>query len=281
MKKDYEQLIDDLVRNLKEEESIIKTLMGKNKEIASCNFVARTSGVVSGVKMCQLVFRKLSSKIDFAILKSDGSYVNRGDVICAMTGPIDEMLRGESLALSFLRYMSGIASIVNKYKQEFVGLTAELVYSGSVSPGLEEFATKAFIDGGGVVNDESTRKYALISRNAIARFDSINQVIDKLKETEKGYKTIVEVWNKDEFEEAIISNASIIRICSNKDEFIAYCANNNTTRKHLELYGDIDLKRVRGYVKLGYDSFYIPQLTDSSKTLPIDMCFYKRLKNIK
>ena len=54
------------------------------------------------------------------ILKEDGTYVNRGDVICVISGPINEILRVSDLALNFVRYMSGIASAVAKYHARII-----------------------------------------------------------------------------------------------------------------------------------------------------------------
>ena len=42
------------------------------------------NGVVSGVNVAQYIFKRSSSKIGFKILKNDGEYVNRGDVICVI-----------------------------------------------------------------------------------------------------------------------------------------------------------------------------------------------------
>ena len=84
MKKTIEQYVDELINNIKEEENPIKLMLKKETEDVSCNFIARTTGVVSGVRVAQYIFKRSSNKIGFKIIKDDASYVNRGDVICSI-----------------------------------------------------------------------------------------------------------------------------------------------------------------------------------------------------
>lgn len=277
MKKLIEEFIEDLVAEIKEEPNPAYDLLKKNNEIGSCNFIARTTGVVSGVKIAQMVYKKINSKIQFTILKDDGEYVNRGDVICVISGPVIDIFKGEKLALNFVRYMSGIATIVNKYKLELNGLNTEIVYSGYAAPGLDLFAEKAFVDGGGILKEDLKGNY-LLTQNIITRFESTQDAISKIKYVNHNIKPIIEVSDTYEFEEAYLTNALAIRVVSNKENIINNCSIINQNKKTLELQAEIELKKIRSIAKMGYKYIIIPSLTDSSKCLPIDLCFYKRIK---
>lgn len=280
MNKTIEQYLDEFILNIKEENTPIKQILKKETEDVTCNFISRTTGVISGVKVAQYIFKKTSNKIGFKILKEDGSFVNRGDVICVMSGPINEILKAESLALNFVRYMSGIATIVAKYKTEISDLDVELLYSGHAAPGLESFAELAFIDGGGLIQEEN-KNYCVLTSNTIARFESIDESIRLLKSIDKSIKPIVEVNDQAEFEEALFSTAPVIRLTSNKETIINNCSIINNDRKILELQSEIELRHVRYIAKLGYKYIIIPSLSDAAKSLPIDLSFYKRYKKIK
>ena len=54
-----EKYILELVKNLKDEPNPAFEIFKKNGEVASCNFIARTTGVVSGVDVVQLFYKKL------------------------------------------------------------------------------------------------------------------------------------------------------------------------------------------------------------------------------
>lgn len=280
MKKTLEQYIDELISNIKEEENPIKEVFKKNTDVTSCNFISRTTGVVSGINIAQYIFKKSNSKIGFRILKEDGTYVNRGDVICVISGPMNEILRVVDLALNFVRYMSGIASAVAKFNLELANLETKLLYSGHSAPGLDDFARLAFTHGGGVLYEEN-KNYCVLSSNTIARFESIDDAIKAVKEVDKSIKPIVEVNDQIEFEEALFSSASVIRLTCSKEQVIKNCSIINNDKKILELQSEIELKHLRLTAKLGYKYIIIPSLSDSSKALPIDLSFYKRFKKVK
>lgn len=280
MKKTIEQYLDELILNIKEDNSPINTIFKKNNDVASCNFIARSTGVVSGVNVAQYIFKKSNNKIGFKILKDDGDFVNRGDVICVISGSINEILKAEQLALNFVRYMSGIASSVAKFKLELANLDTELLYSGHSAPGLEDFAAMAFVHGGGILHEEN-KNYCVITSNTIARFESIDDAIKAVKEVDKSIKPIVEVNDQVEFEDALFSTAPIIRLNTNKEQVIKNCSIINNDKKILELQSEVELKRLRLTAKLGYKYIVIPSLSDAAKSLPIDLSFYKRFKKVK
>lgn len=280
MKKTIEQYLDELILNIKEDNNPIKEVFKKNTEVASCNFIARSTGVVSGVNVAQYIFKRSSSKIGFKILKNDGEYVNRGDVICVISGPINDILKVEKLALNFVRYMSGIASAVAKFNLELTNLDCNLLFSGHSAPGLEDFAQIAFVNGGGILYEEN-KNYCVLTSNTIARFESIDEAIKAVKEIDKTIKPIVEVNDQVEFEEALFSNANIIRLNTSKEQVINNCSIINNNKKVLELQAEIELKRLRMTAKLGYKYIIIPSLSDAAKSLPVDLSFYKRFKKVK
>lgn len=280
MRKQIEQYIEELVLEIKEDDSPVYEIFSKNTDVVSCNFVARTTGVVSGTKIAQMVYKKINPKISFKILKEDGSFVNRGDVICVMSGLMNDLYKGEALALNFVRYMSGIASSVAKYNQELHDLDTVLLYSGFAAPGLEEFAQIAFVDGGGSLREDN-KNYCVLNSNTIARFESIDDAVHKLRVIDRSLKPIIEVNDQLEFEDALFSSAPVIRVTSNKEQFINNCTIINDGKKILELCSEVDLKKVRSIAKSGYKYIIIPSLSDGSKSLPIEMCVYKRFKRIK
>lgn len=279
MDKLIENYINELVDNIKTKPSASMEIFKKENEVATCNFIARSTGVVSGTEIVQMFYKKLNSKMQVKILKEDGKYVNRGDVICVLSGPIYEILRGEQLAINIIRYMSGIASAVAKYKIELATLNTELLYSGHAVPGLENLAEIAFVDGGGVVHEDN-KNACLLTSNVLARFETINDAIAALKEYDKALKPIVEVNDEIEFENALNSSASIIRVNTLKEQIIKNCASLND-RKILELQSEIELRHVRAIAKLGYKYIIIPSLSDAAKSLPIELSFYKRYKKLK
>ena len=276
MKRTIDEIIDNLISETKTNDRITSKLFDKNNEIASSNFISRQSGVVSGIRIAQSIYRKLSNKVTFQILKDEGSYVNRGDVLAVITGPVSEILKGEIISLNFVRYLSGVSSITNKYLLELNGLKCDLVYSNHTSPIYQDLIKKAFIDGGGKIYAE--KKYYNVSRNLSTRFNNYQEVVDKIRKIDNEITIICEVDDAVSFKEAKEANPDIIRICTTKENILKECL--QIGYKNVEAYGDFDLKKVRSIAKLGLKALVIPSLTAENNNLNIDLCFYKRLKNI-
>lgn len=273
MAKSFDFIIDEVLERNFESDSIAYSIIEDINELASCNYVARTSGVVSGLEVAQSIYKKINPKISFKILKSSGSYINRGDVLAVISGPIASIIKGEKVALNFVRYMSAIASKTNKYLLELTDTDTSLVYSDYSNPLLMELSKQAFIDGGGYMPET---KYNVITSNILTRFESIDQAIAKLKMIEKSSKVCVEVENVEDFEQAFLSSAQVIRLSTNKFDIMDECASINNGKKILEIVADVDVKKVRSIAKLGFRRIIIPSITDDSSSLPISLCFYKR-----
>ena len=97
-----------------------QALIDKNL-ILSGNFISKNSGVLSGISVVQQVFKKASNKLEFNIIRKDGSFINKGDVVAYVKGPVRDILKAVQTAINFLERLSGVASITNKYVQELKG----------------------------------------------------------------------------------------------------------------------------------------------------------------
>jgi nicotinate-nucleotide pyrophosphorylase (carboxylating) len=213
-------------------------------------------------------------------LKNNGEFVNRGDVIAVINGPLDDILTCERLSLSYLRYMSGISTLVSKYLLEIPDLETELVYSGYATPCLDECSKQAFCDGGGVIS-EGISNLILISKNFSDHFDSFDAAIDAARKNYPAAKFNIEVTTIEEALEAMQTDCKVIRVSALKLEIFSQIAEINKGRKILEAFVEIDSKKIRYLARLGYQYVLIPSITDGAKSLSIEMCFYKRLKKLR
>src|SRR4030042_1515130 len=75
-------------------------------------------GVVAGLDITCLVFKKLDSEICFQPKIKDGKKILPGEILTEITGPAWTILQGERVALNFLQRMSGIATFTSKFCQE-------------------------------------------------------------------------------------------------------------------------------------------------------------------
>ena len=190
-------------------------------KIQNANFIARATGVVSGIEVVQSVFKLINKKIEFIPSKKDGSFVNRGDVIAYVKGPVIDILRAERVALNFLQRLSGVATLVSKYVIELKGTNCKIIDTRDTMPLFRNLERQAFVHGGGENSQFSLDDRISITGNHIAHISSIKEAVQLARKNSSRSTIIeVEVENKDEFIDALNSSCNIIILDSMSNELM-------------------------------------------------------------
>lgn len=266
-----EALIEDGVDN----DITTLNLVSKDKMLTG-SFIVKATGVVSGIDVAKEVFKQINPRIKMEILKANGTFVNRGDVIATIEGPMRDILRGERVALNFLQRMSGIAATTAKFVQELAGTNCKILDTRKTAPLLRVFERQAVRDGGGENHRFNLSDRVLIKDNHIAASGSIQDAVSILrKAVGRGMIIEVEVETLDEFIEALNTSADVIMLDNMSNEVMKKCVELNEGKKKLEASGNMELKKVRSVALLGVDYISVGSLTHSYKALDISLKFRK------
>lgn len=266
-----EALIEDGVDN----DITTLNLVSKDKMLTG-SFIVKATGVVSGIDVAKEVFKQINPRIKMEILKANGTFVNRGDVIATIEGPMRDILRGERVALNFLQRMSGIAATTAKFIQELAGTNCKILDTRKTAPLLRVFERQAVRDGGGENHRFNLSDRVLIKDNHIAASGSIQDAVSILrKAVGRGMIIEVEVETLDEFMEALNTSADVIMLDNMSNEVMKKCVELNEGKKKLEASGNMELKKVRSVALLGVDYISVGSLTHSYKALDISLKFRK------
>ena len=266
-----EALIEDGVDN----DITTLNLVSKDKMLTG-SFIVKATGVVSGIDVAKEVFKQINPHIKMEILKANGTFVNRGDVIATIEGPMRDILRGERVALNFLQRMSGIAATTAKFVQELAGTNCKILDTRKTAPLLRIFERQAVRDGGGENHRFNLSDRVLIKDNHIAASGSIKDAVSILrKAVGRGMIIEVEVETLDEFMEALNTSADVIMLDNMRNEDMKKCIELNEGKKKLEASGNMELKKVRSVALLGVDYISVGSLTHSYKALDISLKFRK------
>lgn len=266
-----EALIEDGVDN----DITTLNLVSKDKMLTG-SFIVKATGVVSGIDVAKEVFKQINPRIKMEILKANGTFVNRGDVIATIEGPMRDILRGERVALNFLQRMSGIAATTAKFVQELAGTNCKILDTRKTAPLLRVFERQAVRDGGGENHRFNLSDRVLIKDNHIAASGSIQDAVSILrKAVGRGMIIEVEVETLDEFMEALNTSADVIMLDNMSNEVMKKCVELNEGKKKLGASGNMELKKVRSVALLGVDYISVGSLTHSYKALDISLKFRK------
>lgn len=259
---------------------IHKNLLGK------AEIVAKTKGVLAGIKIAEKVFKKKDPNLFFIPLKKDGENFKPNDKIAIIEGRVKSILKCERTALNFLQKLSGIATLTQSFVSKMKGKKIKILDTRKTTPGfriLEKYAVKA---GGGENHRMGLYDMILIKENHIKAAGDISSAIQKAKKTlenkdfvkkfskKKKIKIEVETKNLNEVKDALGFKIDMIMLDNMPIQMIKKASQIIRSSKKnikIEVSGNIDLKNLRDYSKLDIDYISIGAITHSSKAIDLSL----------
>jgi len=238
--------------------------------------IARDKGIVCGLPIVTEIFKTLDQKTSVLCKAREGSLVKHDQVVCAIKGDANKILKAERTALNFLSRLSGIATMTKNYTDKIKPHKTKIMDTRKTTPGLREFEKYAVKTGGGYNHRMGLYDQVLIKDNHLAAIGdrkNINRIVALIrKKVKKHIKVEVEVQNLKEFKETLPARPDIIMLDNMKNPDIKKAVKIRGKRKiMLEASGGVNLETVRSIAKTGVDMISIGGLTHSVKSLDFSL----------
>ena len=199
-------------------EDITTNSILKDNILGRGSLIAKEDGILAGIEIFKRVFKLLDKNIEFKVNFKDGDKLQKGQIICEITGDLRVILSGERVALNYLQHMSGVATYTNDVVQLLKGTSIKLLDTRKTTPNMRIFEKYAVKVGGGYNHRYNLSDGVLIKDNHIAVAGSIKSAVEMARSYVSFVKKIeVEVENLQMVEEAIEAKADIIML-DNMDE---------------------------------------------------------------
>ena len=244
--------------------------------IVIAEVTAKEQGIISGIDVFCMVFKKIDPDIKIEILKKNGDRVKIKDTVLRITGFEGSILRGERTALNFLQRLSGSATLTGKYIDALKGSSVKLLDTRKTTPGMRYLEKKAVLDGGGTNHRMHLEDMAMIKDNHILMAGSISKAVIKIRENFPDKKIEVEVKNIEEFKEAVKMSVDIIMLDNFTDNSLIEILNLKRDEIKIEISGNVTLDNIKDKVKEGVDYISVGALTHSYKALDLSLNIHKR-----
>lgn len=246
-------------------------------EMGKQHLLIKEEGILAGVEIAKMVFRKFDPELKVTVFINDGARVKPGDVAFVVEGRVRSLLQTERLMLNIMQRMSGIATTTAVYADRLKGLKAKVLDTRKTTPGMRLLEKQAVKIGGGENHRIGLFDMILLKDNHVdfagGIVNAITKANDYIKANHKdGMKIEIEVRNFEELNQAL-STGKVDRIML--DNF-----NIADTRKAVDIIagrcevessGGITLDSLRDYGECGVDFISVGALTHSVKGL--DMSF--------
>ena len=236
----------------------------------------KDAGVIAGIEVAGLIFRKVDPGSTFQVFLKDGQDVTYGQVAFEVECNTQALLKAERLVLNIMQRMSGIATLSNRFAFEVEDLGVRILDTRKTTP-LIRFLEKWAVRLGGCENyREGLYDWIMIKDNHIDEAGGIRQAIEKVEayQKEKGLSlnVTVEVRNLVELYE-VLEVGRIDRILLDNfelpllEEAVAIVGK----RFETEASGGITIHNVRRVAQTGVDFISVGALTHSAVSLDLSL----------
>ena len=241
-----------------------------NNSIKKIKLISNEKGIIGGLEFVKQTFNLLDKKIKFISKKKEGSTVNKGSVVAAIEGKINNILMGERVALNFLSHISGIATKTNQFVKK-VGKNTKICCTRKTIPNLRVIQKYAVKLGGGTNHRFNLSDEFLIKDNHIASFQKIEEIIKKAIKSKKGKKITVEVDSLNQLKK--INGLKFDRILFDNMNSKNLKAGVKLAKKlyETEASGGVTLNNVKKIARTGVDRISVGALTHSAAALDLKL----------
>ena len=236
----------------------------------TARLIAKEEGIVAGLPVAEMVFRKFDNDIEWNAKLPDGSNVKPGDVIVEFKGNYRALLTGERKALNFLQRLSGIATYAAKCMKEVEGHNVEILDTRKTLPGYRYLDKYAVRMGGASNHRFGLYDMVMIKDNHIKVAGGIQQAVKAIRsKIPKNIKIEVETTTLEQVQEALNADVDIIMLDNMSSKIMKEAVELINGRAKTEASGNMTLKRIRKVAATGVNYISIGALTHSVKALDI------------
>ncbi|MEW6095862.1 MAG: carboxylating nicotinate-nucleotide diphosphorylase [bacterium] len=272
---DLEPLIDRAIMEDIGKGDLTTTLCLTQNPVVEAQIIANESGIIAGIEIAELVFKKINKKVKFEKKIEGGKRIKKGDVVASIKGNAQDILSTERVALNFLQHLSGIATLTSKFVEAVKPYKAKIYDTRKTLPTLRAIEKYAVRTGGGNNHRFGLYDGILIKDNHIGIVGGITQAVKQVQQNlTTDMKVEVETKNLDEVKEAVDINVDIIMLDNMSLEMILEAVKIIKASKKdilIEVSGGVSLENVNEIASTGVDIISIGALTHSAKALDLSL----------
>lgn len=243
--------------------------------VRPAEIITRQSGVVSGLSEAGRLFTY--HDVDVRVLVADGSEVDRGDTLMALSGPVKAILLVERTALNIIGRMSGISTRTRQFVDIAgkKGVGCRISSTRKTAPGLRMLDKKAVQLGGGVLHRLSLSDGILIKDNHLAVV-SLEEAVAAARTASIYRKIEVEVESTDAAVRAAKAGADIILFDNMTPDEVRHTLSalaelNLRNGRLIEISGSVNDETIGNYALPGVDVISAGVLTHSVRNFDVSL----------
>nr|WP_296773297.1 carboxylating nicotinate-nucleotide diphosphorylase [Rhodococcus sp. (in: high G+C Gram-positive bacteria)] len=244
--------------------------------VASASVVSRQFGTVAGIDVGLVVLDEVIGAGSYEVTHriGDGTAVEPGDTVLAVTAPTRGLLTAERTMLNLMCHLSGIATATAAWVAEVADTEAKIRDSRKTLPGLRSLQKYAVRAGGGVNHRMGLGDAALIKDNHVAAAGSVVAALKAVRAAAPDIECEVEVDSLEQLDEVLAEDVELVLL----DNFALWQTQMAVQRRdklsprtRLESSGGLTLDVAHDYARTGVDFLAVGGLTHSVTVLDLGL----------
>lgn len=243
------------------------------EKIGYAFLVAKADIKLSGTELFEQSIRHLAPTANLKWYFHDGDTVLKTQKICSIYGNLLPVLKAERVALNFLGYLSGIATLTHQFVNASRSERLQILDTRKTTPLYRYWAKKAVRDGGGTNHRIGLSDAVLIKENHIRIAGSITQAVEQIRrQWTQGIE--VEVTTLEEVREALACGVERLLFDNMSNETLAQALALVPDNVKTEASGNMSVARVTELSQFArLDFISVGALTHSAPTADISLLF--------
>lgn len=275
-KKEIKQLIKRAFQEDAPQGDVTSGYFCSKKTKATAQIIAKETGVLAGIEVCETCFKFTDRFVKFNKLKKDGSFLKKGEIIATIEGNLRKILLAERTGLNFLQFLSGIATATNKLAALIKNTHVKLLDTRKTIPGLRALSKYAVRCGGGTNHRLNLSDMVLIKDNHLAKlpFAELQQRIEKIKRKNIIIKIEIEAESLEQVKQFLTLPVDIIMLdnmsLAQMKKAVGLRNKLNPAIK-LEASGNVSEKTIKAIAQVGVDFISVGAITHSVKAFDFSL----------
>jgi nicotinate-nucleotide pyrophosphorylase (carboxylating) len=246
----------------------------RDAERGSAVFTTREEGVVAGLPVAELVFRRLDPHIKWEQAVAEGSIVAAAEKLALVSGRLPAILSGERVALNFLQRLSGIATKTRAFVDQVAAYEVKILDTRKTTPGLRLLEKYAVKIGGAENHRFGLFDGVLVKDNHIRAAGGITRAVSLLRlSTPAGMKIEVETETLEQVREALAAGADMVMLDNMVPELMIEAVKIIAGKVPVEASGRVTLDTIESVAATGVNFISVGALTHSVQSLDIGLDF--------
>jgi nicotinate-nucleotide pyrophosphorylase (carboxylating) len=232
--------------------------------------IAKADGVIAGLPIAEMVFRKLDESLVWEPQVEEGASVTNGTVLVRFEASYRALLTAERTALNFFQRLSGIATMSANYADAVKDYNTVILDTRKTLPGFRMLDKYAVKTGGATNHRIGLFDMVMIKDNHIEVAGGITPAVEQIRvKVPADIKIEVETTTMEQVVEALNAGADIIMLDNMDNETMSKAVELIDGRAKVEASGNMTIERLKGVAATGVDFISIGALTHSVQAMDI------------